>query len=200
MSTDQDQRIKKFEAEQKAKLAQDVAAFKAKLEREEKVEETLKVVKDEKDDELKEDILASIIPWVIENSSLVSSEDETNLSKTFGKKSKSKSGTPPKKNYYLVDTITLKEEAPDFCKELLADKDVVLQEEDNNYAVVYNKAFAGKVKEEAKKLNITAGDLFRKHSNAIKTLPPEHNFDVSKFKKTEFKPYTYAPSPKPSKK
>ncbi|MFS1911137.1 hypothetical protein [Vibrio sp. 10N.286.48.B7] len=200
MSTDQDQRIKKFEAEQKAKLDQEVAAFKAKLEREEKVEDTLKVVKDEKDDEIKEDILASIIPWVIENSSLVSKENAADLSKTFGKKSKSKSGTAPNKNYYLVDTITLKEEAPDFCKELLADKDVVLQEEDNNYAVVYNKAFAGKVKEEAKKLNITAGDLFRKHSNAIKTLPPEHNFDVSKFKKTEFKPYTYAPSPKPSKK
>ncbi|MEZ8210893.1 hypothetical protein [Vibrio bivalvicida] len=192
MSTDQDQRIKKFEAEQKAKLDQEVAAFKAKLEREEKVEDTLKVVKDEKDDEIKEDILASIIPWVIENSSLVSKENAADLSKTFGKKSSQKSPSKSRPTYFLVDIVALKAEAEDFCTELLEDKDVVLLEEDNNYAVVYNKAYAGKIRNAAKALNTSAGDLYRKNSNAKKKLEVDHGLDLSKLKKSDFDSYTYS--------
>ncbi|CAK2018982.1 conserved hypothetical protein [Vibrio crassostreae] len=193
---DQDDRITKFKKEEEAKLDQKVAAFKAKLEREEKVEETLKVVKDEKDDELKKEILASIIPWIIENSSLVSSEDATNLAKTFAKNSKKGKTSGKRPTYYLVDIIALKAEAEEFCNELLKDKDVLLLEEDNNFAVVYNKAFSGNVRNIATALNTTAGDLFRKHSNANKQLEVNHGLDVSKFKKTEFDSYTYAPTKK----
>lgn len=189
---DQDDRITKFKKEEEAKLDQKVAAFKAQLEREEKVEETLKVVKDEKDDELKKTILASIIPWVIENSSLVSSEDETNLSKTFGKKSSQKSPSKSRPTYFLVDIVALKAEAEDFCTELLEDKDVVLLEEDNNYAVVYNKAYAGKIRNAAKALNTSAGDLYRKNSNAKKKLEVDHGLDLSKLKKSDFDSYTYS--------
>lgn len=201
MSIDKQQEIEKLKQQQqkenderKKQQEKELKELKEQLERQEKIEGTLKSILKEEDSSLIELTINALIPWVIENTASINEGNLKDLTKRLGKKSKSTTKTPPNKNYYLVDTITLKEEASDFCKELLADKDVFILEEDNNFAVVYNKAFAGKVKEEAKKLNFTAGDLFRKHSNSVKTLPPEHDFDVSKFKKTEFVSYTYAPT------
>ncbi|MGC3833506.1 hypothetical protein ACPSKX_04090 [Moritella viscosa] len=201
MSIDKQQEIEKLKQQQqkenderKKQQEKELNERIEQLDRQEEIEKTLKNILKEEDSSLIELTINALIPWVIENTASINEGNLKDLTKRLGKKSKTTTTKSSNKNYYLVNTITLKEEASDFFKELLADENAVLLEEDNNFAVVYNKVYAGKVRDEAKKLNNIAGDLYRKHSSAVKELPPEHDVDVSKLKKSDFDTYTYKPA------
>ncbi|WP_432451755.1 hypothetical protein ACRRS0_11980 [Agarivorans sp. QJM3NY_29] len=177
-------RIKQQEKELQDRIEQ--------LERQEEIEKTLKNILEEEDSALIGLTINALMPWIISNASEINDENSKELTKRLGKKSAQKSPSKSRPSYFLVDIVALKAEAEGFCTELLKDKDVVLLEEDNNYAVVYNKAYAGKIRNAAKALNTSAGDLYRKNSNAKKTLEVDHGLDLSKLKKSDFDSYTYS--------
>lgn len=185
--------IDELEAKLEVEKQATISAFKEKLKRQEIIEEKLKSIIEEKNDQLKIEILNSLAPWIIHNAAFLEDEYKSSLSKILGKKKSAsgKSAESSRRSYYLVNGNSLAEESNDFYNELLSDDDVVKLEEDEDFIVVYSKNYAGKIKGAADAIGNKSGELYRKHATGIKTLEAGQSIDVSKLKKVKFKPFTY---------
>ncbi|OEF09530.1 hypothetical protein [Vibrio genomosp. F10] len=183
MLSDKQKLIEELKAKQKAELE----ALENTLARQDEIEETLKGVLEEKNEETIKLTIDTLMPWIIKNSTHVSEEYFKELSKGFAKKNSPTNKAKSRPSYYLVNGESLKSESEEFYSELVCDKDVFSLEEDNNFIVVYSKNYAGKIKSVAEALGTKSGELYKKHATGIVTLEADHTTDLSKMLKSDFK-------------